>query len=877
MQPGAEEVPGVDKLPKTRRNLAAMVLGVAACLARIVEYSVGAASPADFSWEAMNLGDPPDARSAHVAVWTGEEAIYWGGRRMGGVPNSLTNGRIYLPSLNTWRRLGTNGLTEGREQAAWVWTGDSLLVWGGYSISNGAVRFGSTVWRYDAGLDSWFSTGPAGAPLSRQNPTAVWTGTEMFVWGGWRNLGATTNWYATGGRYNPTTGTWVPISTNHALVGRRDHKAYWTGLEMLVWGGFDGTNYLGDGARYNPATDSWTPMSTNGAPEPRDSFGAAWTGSEMLVWGGRNGSGGLGTGYRYRPDLDSWQPMTADNGPEPAVDPLATWTGTELLVWVAAGTNSRNSGRYNPALDTWTTISTNGGPITGWGGVVPVWTGTEWILWGGNGGLGEAGYRYRPDTDSWSLTYRGLSARSKFSSVWTGTEWIIWGGVTNGSSPAAWGDRTRDGARYHPGLDLMIPISDVGAPTRRCLHSAVWTGTEMIVWGGEITDVATTNSGARYDLLTDTWQPMSTSGAPSQRSAPGMVWTGQEVIVWGGNGVGSSAGFSVRSTGAKYDSVTDSWTPVSTNNPPGGRAFHSSHWTGSRMLVWGGQNSLTTFTRTGGLYDPVTDVWTRLTTNGAPSGRSGHAGVFNGSDLIVWGGWNGSNRLADGGRFNLATTNWFPISTNGAPSARLDHTGVWTGTDLIVWGGSDGNETNDGGFYSPATDTWGTVPSNTLGRVKHQAVWTGSAMLVFGGMRGGLKQGSLNSCSSNLYFGDALPNAWQKKVFGANNLNGLPLSDPDGDGLSNEFEYFAGLNPTNAASLWRLDLFPDPAGGDARVLQFSPRYANRLYTIEVSTNNLQPPWTEVMGTTTNNIGFLRNVSIPTNDSNATYRVRISLP
>jgi len=46
--------------------------------------------------------------------------------------------------------------------------------------------------------DSWTAT--AGAPSGRGGHTAVWTGSEMIVWGGYPDLN-------TGGRYNPSTDT----------------------------------------------------------------------------------------------------------------------------------------------------------------------------------------------------------------------------------------------------------------------------------------------------------------------------------------------------------------------------------------------------------------------------------------------------------------------------------------------------------------------------------------------------------------------------------------------------------------------------------------------------------------------------------------------
>ena len=55
--------------------------------------------------------------------------------------------------------------------------------------------------------------------------------------------------------------------------------------------------------------------------------------------------------------------------------------------------------------------------------------------------------------------------------------------------------------------------------------------------------------------------------------------------------------------------------------------------------------------------------------------------------------------------------------------------------------------------------------------------------------------------------GDRLPAAWAVEHFGATNaFNGGPSDDWDGDGLDNWGEYVAGTDPTNAASVFMLDI-----------------------------------------------------------------------
>ena len=55
-----------------------------------------------------------------------------------------------------------------------------MIVWGGVN----ATGYLNTGGRYDPGTDSWTATGTTGAPAARDYHTAVWTGSEMIVWGG---------------------------------------------------------------------------------------------------------------------------------------------------------------------------------------------------------------------------------------------------------------------------------------------------------------------------------------------------------------------------------------------------------------------------------------------------------------------------------------------------------------------------------------------------------------------------------------------------------------------------------------------------------------------------------------------------------------------
>src|SRR6185369_15409314 len=94
-------------------------------------------------------------------------------------------------------------------------------------------------------------------PAARTRHTAVWTGTEMLVWGGFGD-----DFFNTGSRYRPTSNSWVAMSLGPNVPAARElAAAVWTGAELIVWGGFQQGVNLNTGARYNPTIDSWTPTS----------------------------------------------------------------------------------------------------------------------------------------------------------------------------------------------------------------------------------------------------------------------------------------------------------------------------------------------------------------------------------------------------------------------------------------------------------------------------------------------------------------------------------------------------------------------------------------------------------------------------------------
>ncbi len=702
--------------------------------------------PTDDVWDNGSLAHFPEGRGNHTAVWTGSQMIVWGGDTGGG----LDSGGRYDPATDTWAPVSRAGAPAPRAQHSAVWTGTEMIIWGGMRTTPG----GTTVYpdaggRYDPFADAWRPVSTTSEPSPRFRHTAVWTGRLMVVWGGF----AIDNLDNTGGRYDPVTDTWSPVSQVGAPGLCVEQTAVWTGSLMVVWGGsnpsFDGL--CSGGARYDPSADSWSLMSVANGPTPRTGHTAVWTGSQMIVWGGTDASHDtVNTGGRYDPAADTWLPTSTIGSPVGRTGHTDVWTGQRMIVW---GGRSNYTGvevgsAYDPAADTWQATSTTNAPSVRLGHTA-VWTGTLVVVWGGSIDLGTGG-RYDPQTDTWTPTSMNPApfGRYEHSAVWTGNFMIVWGGsiVSNGLD-------LNTGGRYDPVVDDWLPTSTINAPLQRRNHTAIWTGNVMIVWGGVRGSFPFYDqAGGRYDPVGDTWVATSSTGAPTGRELHTAVWTGTEMVVWGGAAFRTTA---FLSTGGRYNPATDTWRPTSTVGVTTARNGQTAVWTGSKMIVWGGSGP-GSLPIVGGRYDPVTDTWSQTSAAGAPEGRTAHTAVWTGSQMIVWGGQNYFNVLGTGGRYDPATDTWSQTSATGAPEARAYHTAVWTGSAIVVWGGNSDRSLDSGGRYEVATDTWQPTSLTTAPEPRSgpTGVWTGDQMIVWGG--GGMDSGGryCSSCPLMTYYLD---------------------------------------------------------------------------------------------------------------------------
>jgi hypothetical protein len=208
----------------------------------------------------------------------------------------------------------------------------------------------------------------------------------------------------------------------------------------------------------------------------------------------------------------------------------------------------------------------------------------------------------------------------------------VWGGfIDNGGTSVTNSGSCYQGSNWND-------MTTSGAPPARGGHTAVWTGQKVCIWGGgdDLNPSTTTTfaNGACYDPASPGWTNITTTNAPSPRMLHSAVWTGRFMCVYGGV---TDTGTAL-SDGGCYDPVQDYWMPFGPPSNPPGAVDHSAIWTGSRYCIAGGSNVPNGSTEPyGKCYSPYIDDWLPMNDTNFPDG-SGGAGYFDGNRFCIHGG-----------------------------------------------------------------------------------------------------------------------------------------------------------------------------------------------------------------------------------------------
>jgi hypothetical protein len=244
---------------------------------------------------------------------------------------------------------------------------------------------------------------------------------------------------------------------------------------------------------------------------------------------------------------------------------------------------------------------------------------------------------------------------------------------------------------------------------------AVWTGEEMLVFGGS--NATEVDGAAAYDPDARTWRELA--DAPDGLAYVTAVWTGREAVAFSRNPTDWERG----RPGAVYDPGADAWRPIP--DPQLGTPGEATTpvWTGERVVVTGIE-----LDRLGALgaaaYDPATDEWTQLPSSPHPLNAPGDT-VWTGDELVFVGGEPVDSGPLDDVAFvprpmvalalDPDTGDWRTLPAPPLPAAE-DTLVAWTGDEVVVVAGEadvpagDGSARTDTVALDPASGAWRPLP-----------------------------------------------------------------------------------------------------------------------------------------------------------------------
>ena len=257
-------------------------------------------------------------------------------------------------------------------------------------------------------------------PFIRARAVSVWTGAELFYWGGDTDAGGTS--HADGATYDPAAREWQVLPSG-PLSARSSAGAVWTGTEVLIWGGGTTEGAKGDGASFNPATASWR-MLPDAPLEPRDPVAAVWTGREMIVWGDASRSASAIDGAAYDPAGERWRELPP--APLALNEATAVWTGDEMIV-------------YGALLD-----------------------GNNW-----SEAEHAQGIAYDPEGNEWRVLPPFPLSPQASTAVWAGDELVVW-------------DYELRAAAYEPATDRWRPLPDLPLAFSECYPQSARAAEDLV-------------------------------------------------------------------------------------------------------------------------------------------------------------------------------------------------------------------------------------------------------------------------------------------------------------------------------------------------------------------------------------------------------------
>lgn len=302
----------------------------------------------------------------------------------------------------------------------------------------------------------------------------------------------------------------------------------------------------------------------------------------------------------------------------------------------------------------------------------------------------------RPTTDAFYLDPGPLSPRAGHSVMWTGSEMIVWGGSTTDRPPDL-----VDGAAYDPATDTwrMLPQSPFGGSLT---NRAIWAEDRMIVVSAAAT--------AEYRPDTNQWTLIGEGLTPAV-SPRLMTWAGDRLVVLNGEGLhaldeASTAWSLIDGPGFGTD---DPWNTslLVVDDRLAIAALRDGNCSGRRIAVQSDSG-----------WDVLPDV--SLATAAFADCSYPHQSKWAGDRLVVW-----DNEEHPAFAFDFETRQWHETQSITLSGQEGPDGPVAMGDRFIV------PQFGVGAIYDPVGERWTSVKLPGDGS-SNDMVWTGTEVLMWG-------------------------------------------------------------------------------------------------------------------------------------------------
>jgi hypothetical protein len=311
-----------------------------------------------------------------------------------------------------------------------------------------------------------------------------------------------------------------------------------------------------------------------------------------------------------------------------------------------------------------------------------------------------------------------------------------------------------------------LPVLPAGQLERRERAAVVWTGRQLVYWGGAShPPVRTHADGAAFNPATNRWAtlPPAPEGQQHLEGHDGLaVWTGREVLAWGGWTIPdpvAAPNVATPADGVAHDPARRTWRRLP--RPPLPLRYVSTNqwvlWTGRELLAGGVEQGAGGGVVVGA-YDPATNRWRLLPRSprltGGPDYLQARTAMWAGTRLLVWNFWSpeahtANNRDAVAARpeaepdgidlwaYDPAGDRWTVLPDPPDQVRRMvaGASMVWTGRDVVLASAQTAQRrtVTRAGRYDPDRAAWTPIAppprprGANLGRVTLE--WTGSAVV----------------------------------------------------------------------------------------------------------------------------------------------------